>query len=187
MRETTLTLPELGLVAGTRAALGAGIGLLVADRLDDDTRRAIGWTLVLVGVATTIPLAIEVLGKRRLSRRRRVEVILADRPAVRLDPTGKIEDHEARPPGVTAMSTTEETTMGRVTVDLVVANNLDMRKADEGLIGPAEVRQVRLKGGRRHRGDPPRPAGGRRDPARPALGGAGEGPRRGQPYPPPGR
>jgi hypothetical protein len=65
MRETTLTLPELGLVAGTRAALGAGIGLLVADRLDDDARRAIGWTLVLVGVATTIPLAIEVLGKRQ--------------------------------------------------------------------------------------------------------------------------
>jgi hypothetical protein len=65
MRETTLTLPELGLIAGTRAALGAGIGLLLADRLDDDTRRAVGWTLVLVGVASTIPLAIEVLGKRQ--------------------------------------------------------------------------------------------------------------------------
>jgi hypothetical protein len=63
MRETTLTLPELALVAGTRAALGVGIGLLVADRLDLDARKAIGWTLVLIGAVTTVPLALDVLGK----------------------------------------------------------------------------------------------------------------------------
>jgi len=63
MRERAITLPELGLIAGTRAALGAGIGLLLADRLDPDRRKAIGWTLLLVGVVTTIPLAFEVLGK----------------------------------------------------------------------------------------------------------------------------
>jgi hypothetical protein len=33
MREASITLPELGLIAGTRAALGAGLGLLLADRL----------------------------------------------------------------------------------------------------------------------------------------------------------
>ena len=65
MRESRLTLPELAMVAGTRAMLGAGIALLLADRLRDDQRRAIGWTLVVVGVATTIPLGIEVLGKSR--------------------------------------------------------------------------------------------------------------------------
>lgn len=65
MRETRLTLPELALVAGTRAALGAGLGLLLADQLPDERRRAVGWTLVGVGVLSTIPLAIEVLGKSR--------------------------------------------------------------------------------------------------------------------------
>jgi len=65
MRETRLTLPQLALIAGTRGALGAGIGLLLADRLHEDQRKAIGWTLLLVGALTTIPLAIEVLGASR--------------------------------------------------------------------------------------------------------------------------
>jgi hypothetical protein len=67
MRERAITLPEIGLIAGTRAALGAGIGLLLADRLDPNRRRAVGWTLLLVGAITTIPLALEVLGKKPLS------------------------------------------------------------------------------------------------------------------------
>jgi hypothetical protein len=45
--------------------LGAGAGLLLADRLNDDQRRAIGWTLLIIGAISTIPLAIEVLGKRQ--------------------------------------------------------------------------------------------------------------------------
>jgi hypothetical protein len=67
MRETRITLPELALVGGTRAILGAGLGLLLADRLPRDTRRAVGWTLFLVGALSTIPLAFEVLGGNRLS------------------------------------------------------------------------------------------------------------------------
>jgi hypothetical protein len=65
MRETRLTLPELALIAGTRAALGAGLGLLLADRLPPDRRRAVGWTLVLVGAVSTVPLALDVLGNSR--------------------------------------------------------------------------------------------------------------------------
>jgi len=62
----TITLPRLGLIAGTRAALGAGAGLLLADRLPPDQRRAVGWTLVAVGVLTTFPLAADfLLGQRR--------------------------------------------------------------------------------------------------------------------------
>jgi hypothetical protein len=60
MRETRITFPELRLVAGTRAALGAGVALLLADRLSAEQRRAVDWTLLLVGVATTVPL--EILG-----------------------------------------------------------------------------------------------------------------------------
>jgi uncharacterized protein YjeT (DUF2065 family) len=63
MRERSVTLPELALIAGTRVALGGGLGLLLADRLPDNQRRAVGWTLLAVGVLSTIPLALEVLGK----------------------------------------------------------------------------------------------------------------------------
>ena len=64
MRESTLTIPEIVLIGGTRAALGAGLALLLADRLEPKQRRAVGWTLFLVGVATTLPLALDVLSKQ---------------------------------------------------------------------------------------------------------------------------
>jgi len=65
MLKTELSLPELALIVSTRAMLGVGAGLLLADRLNDDQRKAAGWTLVLVGALTTIPLAIGVVSKRR--------------------------------------------------------------------------------------------------------------------------
>jgi hypothetical protein len=64
MISRTVTLPELGLIASTRAALGAGIALLLGDRLDAKPRRAVGWTLVAVGALTTLPLLAEVLHRR---------------------------------------------------------------------------------------------------------------------------
>jgi hypothetical protein len=60
MISRTVTLPELGMIAGTRAALGAGIALLLGDRLDRKPKRAVGWTLVAVGALSTVPLLIEV-------------------------------------------------------------------------------------------------------------------------------
>ena len=65
MRDQSLTLPELAMLVGTRAALGVGLGLLLADRFPDSQRKAVGWTLLLVGAVTTVPLAFEVLGKVR--------------------------------------------------------------------------------------------------------------------------
>ncbi len=61
MNRRVVTIPEIGLIALTRGLLGAGIGLLVADRLSKEQRRAVGWTLVGVGAITTIPLATIVL------------------------------------------------------------------------------------------------------------------------------
>jgi len=58
-----ITMPELGLVAGTRAVLGLGLGLLLAGRLNESQRKAVGWSLFLVGALSTIPLAAEILGK----------------------------------------------------------------------------------------------------------------------------
>ena len=65
MKKAELTIPEIALIAGTRGMLGAGVGLLLADRLNDDQRKAIGWTLFIAGAISTIPLVIEVLSKRR--------------------------------------------------------------------------------------------------------------------------
>jgi hypothetical protein len=64
MKERTLAIPDLALIAGTRIALGAGIGLLVADKLNEDHRKGAGWALLAVGVLTTIPLMMNVFGKR---------------------------------------------------------------------------------------------------------------------------
>jgi len=63
----TLTPPLLGFVVATRAALGFGLGLLLADRIPADRRRAVGLTLVAIGAATTIPAAMSVFGSRRVT------------------------------------------------------------------------------------------------------------------------
>jgi hypothetical protein len=67
MKETRVTLPELALIAGTRVIGGAGLGLLLSNRLSEGQRRAVGWTLLLVGGLSTVPLALEVFGKGRPS------------------------------------------------------------------------------------------------------------------------
>jgi hypothetical protein len=64
MKETRVTLPELALIAGTRAAAGVGVGLLLSNRLSESQRRAVGWALLLVGALSTVPLALEVFGRR---------------------------------------------------------------------------------------------------------------------------
>lgn len=66
MQDRFLTIPEIMLIAGTRVALGAGLGLLIADRLDRHTRKGAGLALLIVGALTTIPLAVSVITKGRL-------------------------------------------------------------------------------------------------------------------------
>ena len=63
MKQASLTLPELALIATTRAALGAGVALLLSDRMTRDNRRKLGWTLVAVGVVSTLPLAADIVSK----------------------------------------------------------------------------------------------------------------------------
>ena len=48
MKEVILGLPELAMVVGTRAMAGAGIGVLLSDKMTPEQRRAVGWTLVLL-------------------------------------------------------------------------------------------------------------------------------------------
>lgn len=65
MKESRLTIPEVAAIASTRVALGGGLALLLADRIEMKQRRAIGWTLFLVGAISTVPLIMRVLDKRR--------------------------------------------------------------------------------------------------------------------------
>jgi hypothetical protein len=68
MLERKLTLPELGLLAGTRVALGIGIGLLLSGRLSDDQRKGAGSALMIMGALTTIPLVIGLISQKDNTR-----------------------------------------------------------------------------------------------------------------------
>jgi len=69
MKEVSLALPAFGFVVATRAALGLGVGLLLADRLSERRRQMTGAALIGVGAFATIPAAIAVVrGIRRSAR-----------------------------------------------------------------------------------------------------------------------
>jgi putative Mn2+ efflux pump MntP len=59
-KKVALAVPELGLIAMTRAMLGIGIGLLLSEALDKRTARGVGIALLAVGVLTTVPLVLRV-------------------------------------------------------------------------------------------------------------------------------
>jgi hypothetical protein len=63
MKTTTLTFPELFLIAATRGMLGAGIALLIAKRLSREQCETAGTILFAIGALTTVPLLLEVRGK----------------------------------------------------------------------------------------------------------------------------
>ncbi len=63
LKERKVTVPELILIAGTRVALGAGLGLLLSEKLNKDERKGAGWALFVIGAATTVPLALGLLHK----------------------------------------------------------------------------------------------------------------------------
>jgi hypothetical protein len=65
MKNLVLNLPTFGFVVATRAMLGAGIGLLVSDRLPAERRRVIGLTLAVIGAAATIPAVLALRQARR--------------------------------------------------------------------------------------------------------------------------
>jgi hypothetical protein len=59
MKPRQLTVPDLALMGGTRLALGAGLGFLLASRLGEGARRGAGWALLAFGALSTIPLAMK--------------------------------------------------------------------------------------------------------------------------------
>jgi hypothetical protein len=70
MKTVAIDLPMFAFVVATRAALAAGIGLLVSGKLTARQRRSVGAALFGIGAATTIPAAISVWrGIRRFRSR----------------------------------------------------------------------------------------------------------------------
>ena len=67
MKRLPLSTPEIVLIGGTRAALGAGLALILGDCLNRDQRHAVGWTLFGVGLVTTIPILIQVLKSQAIA------------------------------------------------------------------------------------------------------------------------
>src|SRR5450759_2720741 len=68
MMEGKFSVAEIMLIAGTRAALGVGIGLLVAGHMNDDQRRSAGIALAVVGGLTTIPLVLNMISRSAQAR-----------------------------------------------------------------------------------------------------------------------
>ena len=64
MKERSITIPEIALIGATRVALGAGLGFLLSEKFNKDQRRAAGWALFGVGVLTTVPILLGIVGKR---------------------------------------------------------------------------------------------------------------------------
>ena len=60
----SVTVPEIALIAATRGAIGFGAGLLLASKFKRERRKVLGWTLFLSGLASTIPIAMHLFGKK---------------------------------------------------------------------------------------------------------------------------
>ena len=60
----SVTVPEIALIAVTRGAIGFGAGLLLAEKFNRERRKVLGWTLFLSGLASTIPIAMHLFGRK---------------------------------------------------------------------------------------------------------------------------
>lgn len=61
----SVTVPEIALIAATRGAIGFGAGLLLAEKIKRHRRKLLGWTLFVSGLASTIPIAMHLFGKKQ--------------------------------------------------------------------------------------------------------------------------
>jgi hypothetical protein len=61
MKTYPVTLLEIGLLTGTRATAGAGLALVIANKLSEEQRKAAGWALFGVGCALYFALVANVL------------------------------------------------------------------------------------------------------------------------------
>jgi hypothetical protein len=65
MKRLELNVPTFGFAVATRAMIGAGLGLLLSDRIARKRRRAIGFTLLGIGAASTVPVVRALIRGRK--------------------------------------------------------------------------------------------------------------------------
>ena len=67
MRSKTISVkvPDVGFIAGTRFALGMGVGLLAAGKMDRHQRERTGWALVAAGAISTVLIAKRIIGRTK--------------------------------------------------------------------------------------------------------------------------
>ena len=63
MKRFNLPAPSFFFIVATRALLGAGVGILVSDKLPRKSRKTVGATLVGIGALTTIPALFALFGR----------------------------------------------------------------------------------------------------------------------------
>jgi hypothetical protein len=67
MVRRAMSVPELMVIAATRAMLGFGLGLLLADRFSARQRRRLALPLVVIGALSTVPILRHLLRKAPIS------------------------------------------------------------------------------------------------------------------------
>jgi len=65
MKRFELNVPTFGFAVATRAMIGAGLGLLLSDRIARKRRRTIGFTLLGIGAASTVPIVRALIRGRK--------------------------------------------------------------------------------------------------------------------------
>lgn len=68
MKRVNLAFPEFLFIVATRAALGAGVGLLATARVGARGRRRLGVALFAAGAVTTIPALLLLFGREGAPR-----------------------------------------------------------------------------------------------------------------------
>jgi hypothetical protein len=61
MKQIVLNVPTFGFAVVTRAMIGAGIALLLSDRVAAERRRTVGLALIMIGAAATVPVVRAVM------------------------------------------------------------------------------------------------------------------------------
>jgi hypothetical protein len=68
MKPLVLSLPLFGIAVATRAMIGAGIALLVSNRLTAERRQRVGVSLLMIGAAATVPIVRAVIRDTEAAR-----------------------------------------------------------------------------------------------------------------------
>jgi hypothetical protein len=66
MDKVSVSFPELGLFAATRGMAGLGLGLMFANKLSRENRKALGLPLFIIGALSTIPFAVHLFRNKEL-------------------------------------------------------------------------------------------------------------------------